>query len=98
MTVNRVGLSIVAILLAESSAVAESCKIENAGPPDEWRFVQVYDVDRGQIVLGQAIKSGDKKEVSVSGEKVRVDHKFPGWTTYATGPVLICKGGNTIRF
>ena len=96
MTVNRVGLSIVAMLLAETAAARESCKIENAGPADEWRFVQVCDVDRGQIVLGQAIKDGDSKEVTVSGERIRVDHKFPGWTTYATRPVVTCKGGNTI--
>ena len=98
MTAKHMGLAIIAMLLAESAAVAENCKIENGGPPDEWRFVQVFDVDRGQIVLGQAIKSGESKEVTVSGERVRVDHKFPGWTTYATGPVLTCKGGNTIRF
>ena len=98
MTVGQTGFMLVAMLLAESAAFAGSCKIENSGPPDEWRFVQIYDVDRGQIVLGRAIKSGDSKEVTVSGERVRVDHKLPGGTQYATGPVVICKGGNTIRF
>jgi len=98
MTGKHMGFTLVAMVLAESAAVAESCKIENGGPPDEWRFVQVYDVDRGQIVLGKAIKSGDSKEVTVSGQRVRVDHKLPGGTAYATGPVVICKGGNSIRF
>lgn len=98
MTIRHMGLAVAAMLLAESAAVAENCKIENGGPPDEWRFVQVFDVDRGQIVLGKAIKSGDSKEVTVTGERIRVDHKLPGGTQFATGPVVVCKGGNTIRF
>ena len=98
MTARRLAFAAFALALLETAAVAGSCKVENAGPADEWRFVHGHDVDRGEIVLSKAIKSGDSKPVTVSGERVRVDHKTPGGTRYLTGPVAICKDCNAVKF
>ena len=98
MANKHIAFSVAALLLVDSAAIAATCKVQNAGPPDQWRFVHVYDVDRGKIVLRQAIKSGDSKEVTVSGDRVRVDHRLAGSTQYATGPIAQCNEGATIKF
>ncbi len=98
MAIRHIPVSVAALLLVDSAAIAATCQIQNAGPPNQWRFVHVYDVDRGKIVLQQAIKSGDSKEVAVSGDQVRVDHKLAGSTQYTTGAVATCKDGATIKF
>jgi hypothetical protein len=84
-------------LLIEAQALAETCNVQVTGPADQWKFVHVYDVATGEIVLRQAIKSGESKPVTVSGDKVRVDWKLPGYQKYRTGPVVECKSGNTVK-
>jgi hypothetical protein len=85
-------------LLGESPALAESCKVRNGRSAGNWIFVQVYDVDKGQVVLRQAINGGDSKDVTVSGHRARVDQKPAGHRNYKAGAVAACKGGNTISF
>ena len=89
--------AIIAASLVGHEARAESCKVESASQPDQWKFIRVYDADTGKIVYQQAINGGDSKPVTVSGERVRVDYKLPGHTVYQTGTVAACKGGNTVK-
>ena len=86
------------ILLAESAAVAGRCKVQNAKPAGQWTFVQVYDTDTSHVVLRQAIDGVDTKNVTVSGHRVRVDHKLAGHRNYKQGTVAVCKDGNVIKF
>jgi hypothetical protein len=87
---------LVALLLG-TSAGAETCHIQVTGAAGDWKFVHVYDVAKGTIVMRQAIKVGETKQVTVSGSRVRVDWKFAGHRSYTTGAVKTCKGGNTIE-
>jgi hypothetical protein len=96
MNIKPLALAGLAFLFIEAQALAETCNVQVTGPEGQWKFVHVYDVATGEIVLRQAIKSGDSKPVTVSGDKVRVDWKLPGYTDYRTGAVLPCKGGNTV--
>jgi len=93
-----IGLFALAALVAESPALADSCKVRNGRSPGSWIFVQVYDADTGHVVLRQAINGGDSKEVTVSGHRARVDQKPAGHRNYDTGAVAVCKRGGTITF
>lgn len=86
-----------AALLLESPALAGTCSIHATGPVGGWKFVQAHDVAKHKIVLSQAIKSGDSKTVTVSGDQVRVDWKLAGHAHYRAGAVNTCKQGNVIR-
>ncbi len=88
---------IIAAILVGQEARAENCKVESTSPPGQWKFIRAYDADTGKIVFQQAINGGDSKPITVSGERVRVDHKLPGHTVYQTGTVAPCKGGNTVK-
>ena len=87
----------IAALMFGGEAMAETCKIEITGPKDQYKFIHVYDVATGQIVFRQAIRSGDIKEVTVSGDQVRVDWKLAGYTRYRVGAIQPCKGGNKVK-
>lgn len=98
MTRQHLFASIIAAALLEGAAVAGTCKVQNAAKPGDWRFVHVYDVKKSEIVLRQAINGGDSKSVTVSGDRVRVNHKYPGSKGYKAGPVVACKNGNIVKF
>ena len=98
MTKHILAFAVTAAALLEGGAFAGTCKVQNAAKPGDWRFVHVYDVKKSEIVLRQAINGGDSKEVTVSGERVRVNHKRPGSKAYAAGAIAICKNGNTVKF
>jgi hypothetical protein len=97
MKIQLTMLATVAALFLESGAVAGTCKIETARPAGEWTFVQVHDADTGEIVLQKAIMGGTSRDVTVKGERVRVDSKLPGATQYKAGTVSVCKDGNVVR-
>lgn len=97
MTFKIIAGAAFAALLFEGQALAESCVIQVTGPEEQWKFLHVYDVATDSIVLRQAMKSGDSKTVTVSGDKVRIDWKYPGYEKYRTGTVMPCKGGNIVR-
>ena len=86
-----------AALVLGTPALAETCNVQVTGPADQWKFLHVYDVATGEIVLRQAVKSGDYKAVEVSGDKIRVDWKLAGQKEYRAGAVTQCKAGNTVR-
>ena len=98
MTRKHLFAAVVVASLLEGTAAAGTCKVQNTAAPGQWRFVHVYDVKKSEIVLRQAINGGDSKEVTVSGERVRVNHKHPGGKTYTAGAIAICKNGNTVKF
>ena len=91
-------LSLIAMtaLSAQTAARAETCKIQSTRGPDEWKFVKVYEGGTDKVVLQQAIRGGVLKEVTVSGDRVRIDTKMPGQIDYEIGKIVLCKGGNTI--
>ena len=78
-------------------AMAGTCKLESTRPAGEWKFVRVFDVDTGKIVLQRAIKAGVAYDVTVSGYRVRVDSKLAGGIKYESGPILACVDGNRIK-
>jgi hypothetical protein len=86
-----------AVLLPVAGAFAGTCTIEITGPREQYKFVQVHDVAARAIVMRKAIKSGQSREVTVSGDRVRVDWKFAGGTSYQSGKVQACNGGRRIR-
>ena len=97
MTPRHIALLATAVVLLESQAGAETCMIHNSGPAGEWKFFRVHDADTGQIVLQQAIKGGDSRQVEVSKERVTVSSKFPGYRQYSQPIASTCKGGNTVK-
>ena len=86
-----------AALFAGSPALAETCHVQVTGAAETWKFLHVYDLATGEVVLRQAIKSGDSRPVEVNGDKIRVDWKMPGDRKYKTGPAVTCKAGNIVR-
>jgi hypothetical protein len=93
-----VTLVAVGAFLGESAALAGSCNVQSSKPHGHWTFVHVYDVDNGHIVLRQAINGGDSKHVTVSGHRLRVEHKTAGHRMYRADPEADCKDGNTVKF
>jgi hypothetical protein len=90
------GVAIAVVVAGE--ALAETCNIQSRRAPGEWKFVKVYDADTGEIVYQQAVSGGVNKQVTVSGQRVRIDSKLPGYIDYEAGAVALCKGGNTVKF
>jgi hypothetical protein len=87
-----------AVLSAAGIDAQQTCNIENgSSPAGEWKFVRAYDAVTGEVVLRQAIKAGDSKSVTVSGEEVRLEYKLAGDKDYHSAQTTQCKGGNTIR-
>ena len=97
MNLKLIALAGTAALVTGGEAIAGTCSIQNSRAPGEWTFVRVYDVDAGKIVLQRAIKGGVSYEVTVSKDRVRVDSKLPGGTSYAAGAVTACKDQNKIK-
>jgi hypothetical protein len=95
---NRIlfGLALVA-LGTGSEAIAGTCNVQSTRAPGHWKFIKVYDVDTGKVVLQKVFNGGEHREVVVRGERVRVDWKLPGGKDYKPGAVVICKDGNTVR-
>jgi len=84
-------------VLATGTAWADTCKLQNAGPRGTYKFVRVHDADTGKVVLSKAINGGDTVDLEVSGSRLRIDAKSAGQKNYRSGPILVCKDGNTLR-
>ena len=97
MKTRHIGLAAACLLLVQAPAFAESCIIEITGAKDVYKFVQVYDLATGKIVLTKAFKSGQSQSVTLKGDRIRVDWKFLGGIRYEAGASRICRGGNRIR-
>jgi hypothetical protein len=87
----------VTALLVPSTALAESCKVQNSNAAGQWKFVRVYDADTGQVVLRQAINGGDSKDVTVSGTRARVEYKLAGDAQYHSATIGTCKAGSVLK-
>ena len=83
--------------LISGTAWADSCKLQNASAKGTYKFVRVHDADTGTIVLSKAINGGDTVDLEVSGSRVRIEAKTAGQKNYRSGPISICKAGNTLR-
>ncbi len=84
-------------LLTPGAALADTCRVEVFGAPTIWKFIRAYDADTGEVVLRQAIKSGDGREVTISKNRLRIEFKFPGDRNYHPAQVTTCQGGNIVR-
>ena len=91
------GALVAAAMLAPSTALADTCKVQNSSPPGLWKFVRAYDADTGKEVLRRTINGGDSVEVTVTGSRIRVEYKLAGHRHYLPGVVATCKDGNTLR-
>lgn len=81
-----------------ASAKEQTCDIQNASSPSgEWKFVRASDPLTGEVVLRQAIKSGDSRSATVTGQQVRIEVKRAGDRDYHSARTSECKSGNTIR-
>ena len=87
-----------AILLAiPAKALGGTCFIQATGQKERYKFVHVFDMTARSTALRRAVKSGDSREVTVAGDHVRVDWKFPGDKDYRLGRVALCQKGNRIK-
>ncbi len=83
-------------LATGSGAIAGTCNIQSTRAPGQWKFVKVYDLDTGEVVLQKAINGGETREVTVRGHRMRVDWKLPGGKNYKAGAEAICADGHTV--
>ena len=97
MNIKLCALAGCSALLVGAGTPTHSCKVQATGPAGHWKFVQVHDLRSGEVVLRQAIKSGDWKPVEATGDKIRIDWKLGGYKHYRTGPTATCTGGNIIK-
>jgi hypothetical protein len=88
--------SLIAVLVP-GAALAETCSVQVVGAATMWKFVRAYDADTGEVVLRQAIKAGDSKDVTVSKNRLRIEFKLAGDREYHSSRVTTCEGGNTVR-
>ena len=84
-------------VLIGGTATARTCKLQNPAAPGTYTFVRVHDADTGKIVLSKAINGGDIVDLEVSGSRVRIEAKTAGQKNYRSGPISVCKAGNTLR-
>ena len=56
MKIKLFALVGVATAFFGSPALAETCNVQVTGPAEHWKFLHVYDVATGEVVLRQAIK------------------------------------------
>lgn len=75
-----------------------NCKIMYQAAPDEWRFVKVYELSSGEVVLQTVIRGGDSREVYVASPRIRIDSKWAGDVDYKPGAQSQCAKGETIKF
>ena len=97
MTLTSNVALILAAWLTPGGALTESCNIQNASPPDRWKFIHAYDVATGELVFARPINGGESRSVTVSGSSIRIEYKFAGDLNYHSAIVTTCKGGNTVR-
>jgi len=97
MTLKSIVVFSAVALLGENAASAESCKVQSSHPPGQWKFIRVYDVDTGAIVLGQAVNGGDAKSVTVRGHRIKLEAKLPGVLHYGPAVEADCKKGHTVK-
>ena len=74
-----------------------SCKILYQAPTDRWRFVKVYELSSGQVVLQTVISGGRSRDVYVASPSIRIDSKWAGDVAYRPGLPVRCADGATIR-
>jgi hypothetical protein len=84
-------------MLIAGTAWAGTCKLQNPSAKGSYKFVRVHDADTGKIVLSKAINGGDIVDLEVSGSRVRIEAKTAGQKNYRSGPIWVCKAGNTLR-
>lgn len=77
---------------------APNCKIMYQGPQDDWRFVRVYEVASGKVVLQTVIRAGSARDVYVTSPVIRVYSKWAGDIDYKPGPQVQCANGETVKF
>ena len=77
---------------------APNCKIMYQGAQDDWRFVRVYEVASGKIVLQTVIRGGASRDVYVASPSIRVYSKWAGDIDYKPGPTVQCADGGTVKF
>ena len=88
---------VIGTVLVGGTAWAGACKLQNAAAPGTYTFVRVHDADTGKIVLSKAINGGDIVDLEVTGSRVRIEAKTAGQKNYRSGPISVCKAGNTLR-
>jgi hypothetical protein len=94
-----VGKAILAIMLiAGPYDSAPNCKVMYQGSQDDWRFVRVYEVPSGKVVLQTVIRGGASREVYVASPDIRVYSKWAGDIDYKAGPRVRCANGETVKF
>jgi hypothetical protein len=93
------GSIILAIVLAAGPYDSDpSCKVMYQGSQDEWRFVRVYEVPSGKVVLQTVIRGGATRDVYVASPSIRVYSKWAGDIDYKPGPPVQCANGETVKF
>ena len=94
------GEFILAIMLTAAGPYdsAPNCKVMYQGAKDDWRFVRVYEVSSGKVVLQTVIRAGTARDVYVASPAIRIDSKWAGDVNYKPGPPLRCANGATVRF
>jgi hypothetical protein len=94
-----VGEILLAIMLtAGQYDTPPNCKIMYQGAQDEWRFVRVYEVASGKVILQTVIRGGASRDVHVATPGIRVDSKWAGDIDYKPGPTVQCANGGTVTF
>ena len=74
-----------------------NCKIMYQAPSDRWRFIKVYEVSSGQVVLQTVISGGRSRDVYVASPSIRIDSKWAGDVAYRPGLPVSCAHGATIK-
>ena len=93
------GAVILAIALAAGPYDADpNCKVMYQGGADDWRFVRVYEVASGKVVLQTVIRGGTTRDVYVASPGIRVYSKWAGDIDYKPGPTVQCANGGTVKF
>jgi len=95
--VHATALIVAATAASAASAATETCDIQNASAPGRWKFVRVYDVADGKVVLSQAMNGGDLRPVTVKGRSVRVEYKLAGDLQYHSSRVASCHKGAIVK-
>ena len=94
-----VGEAVLAIMLiAGPYDSAPNCKVMYQGAQDDWRFVRVYEVASGKVVLQTVIRAGTTREVYVESPRIRIDSKWAGDVNYKPGRPVQCANGETVKF
>ena len=94
-----IGEVILAVMLMAGPYDSDpNCKVMYEGAQDDWRFVRVYEVASGKVVLQTVIRAGSAREVYVASPAIRIYSKWAGDIDYKAGPQAQCANGDTIKF